>query len=207
MKNKDNLENGIVKKHTLVSAVVVSLIIGFIGGTVYSTVKLGGQSPVQTKVSANVNQANIDQDHADEMSSRILNLEQYLKANPKDPKAWAQLGNIFFDSDQFANAVDAYQKSLEITPGQIGVLTDMGVMYRRNKQPQKAIEAFDKAILIDPSFETSRFNKGIVLLHDLNDVEGGIRTWEKIVEINPVAMAPNGESVDSLIQRMKGRKK
>ena len=79
-------------------------------------------------------------------------------------------------------------------------------MYRRNGQPKKAIEAFDKAISIDPGFETARFNKGIVLLHDLNDAAGGIKAWEEIIEQNPMAMAPNGESVDALVQRMKKQK-
>ncbi len=204
MTNEDKLDNDMVKKQTLIGAVVLSLIIGFVGGTVYSTVKLG-DTQVQTSSPGNTNQANVDQDHSDEISSKILSLEQYLKTNPKDAKAWAQLGNMLFDSDQYAHAIKAYQKSLAITPDQIGVITDMGVMYRRNKQPKKAIEAFEQAISLDPTFETPRFNKGIVLLHDLNDAEGGIRVWEKIVEMNPVAMAPNGESVDALIQRMKNR--
>ncbi len=87
------------------------------------------------------------------------------------------------------------------------VITDLGVMYRRNKQPEKAIKAFEKAISLDPSFETARFNKGVVLLHDLNDVQGGIQAWEELVEQNPMAVAPNGESVDALVQRMKKQKK
>ncbi len=205
MKNEKKSDNDTVKKQTLIGAVILSLVVGFIGGTVYSTVKLGS-SPVQVTSPGNANQADVNQDQSDEISSKILSLEQYLKSNPKDAKAWAQLGNMFFDSDQYAHSIDAYQKSLAITPDQIGVITDLGVMYRRNKQPRKAIEAFDKAILIDPTFETSRFNKGIVLLHDLNDAEGGIRAWEEIVKMNPVAMAPNGESVDALIQRMRNEK-
>lgn len=79
-------------------------------------------------------------------------------------------------------------------------------MCRRNNQPQKAIEVFDKVISIDPSFETARFNKGVVLLHDLNDVAGGIKAWEGLVEQNPLAMASNGESVDALVQRMKNQR-
>ncbi len=205
MKNKDKSEIDTVKKQTLIGAVIFSLIVGFIGGTVYSTVKLGN-APVQKTSSGNTKQANVNQDQSDEISSKILSLEQYLKSNPKDSKAWSQLGNMFFDSDQYGHAIEAYQKSLAITPDQINVITDMGVMYRRNKQPKKAIEAFDHAILLDPKFETPRFNKGIVLLHDLNDAEGGIRAWEEIVKMNPVAMAPNGESVDALIQRMKNGK-
>ena len=192
-----------VKKQTLVGAVILSLIIGFVGGAVYSSIKLGGQGRAGNAASTGMPPAGMTDEASVDMASKILQLEQYLKNNPKDDKAWAQLGNLFFDSDQYTNAIDAYHRSLEIQPNQIGVVTDLGVMYRRNKQPEKAIEYFDKAITMDPKFETARFNKGIVLLHDLNDLKGGIAAWEELVKINPLATAPNGESVDAIVMRMK----
>jgi tetratricopeptide (TPR) repeat protein len=79
----------------------------------------------------------------------------------------------------------------------------MGVMYRRNGSPQEAVLAFDKAIEADPKHEVSRMNKGIVLLHDLKDTDGAIKAWEGLLEINPVAMAPTGRSVDEMVQQMK----
>lgn len=204
MHSKNMDHSDYVKKQTLIGAVIGALLIGFIGGVVYSSYKLGGQAAVQANRPANMPAAApTDEGPSIDMASQILKIEQYLKNHPKDEKAWAQLGHLFFDSDQYVNAIEAYQKSLEINPSQIGVITDMGVMYRRNKQPQKAVESFNKAISMDPKFETARFNKGIVLLHDLNDFEGGIKAWEELVQINPLATAPNGESVDSIIMRMK----
>jgi tetratricopeptide (TPR) repeat protein len=82
----------------------------------------------------------------------------------------------------------------------------MGVMYRRNGNPQEAIKAFEKAIETDPKHEISRMNKGIVLLHDLQDADGAIEAWEELLEINPVAMAPTGRSVDEMVQQMKKQK-
>ncbi len=71
-----------------------------------------------------------------------------------------QLGNAYFDADQFQKAIAAYEKSLAIDPGNPNVWTDLGVMYRRNKQPRKAVEAFSKAMAADPKHEVSRMNKG-----------------------------------------------
>ena len=76
-------------------------------------------------------------------------------------------------------------------------------MYRRSGNPKKAVEMFEKVIALDPQQENARFNKGIVLLHDLKDEEGAVAAWEGLLEINPVAMAPNGQSVDELIQQYK----
>lgn len=204
VENKEIANKGYVKKQTLMGAVLLSLFIGFVGGTIYSSFKLASDTQMPHKnVIAGNDPVSEQQDNSAEFAAKILQLEQYLEQHPKDAEAWAQIGHLFYDSNQFVNAIDAYEKSLAIEPEKTGVITDLGVMYRRNKQPQKAIEAFDKAIAIDPAFETARFNKGVVLLHDLNDIPGGIRAWEELVEQNPVAMAPNGESVDTLVQRMK----
>jgi len=205
---KDADPEGYVKKQTLIVAIVLCLAIGFVGGTLYSSFKLAPRNPARDQGKASV-QKEEPHEHPDismELSAKISEIQQFLKDHPDDAEAWTKVGNLFYDSDQAQNAIEAYEKALSIEPGRIGVITDLGTMYRRNNQPQKAIESFDKAIAIDPSFETARFNKGVVLLHDLNDLEGCIKEWEAIIEINPMAMAPNGDSVDALVQKMKTRK-
>jgi cytochrome c-type biogenesis protein CcmH/NrfG len=200
---KEAEKNTVVKKQTLAVAVILALCIGFLGGTIYSSVKLVSDQQMPGNALGEDDHTHDEKERMAEYAAKILQLEQYLEKNATDAEAWAQLGNLFFDTDQVKEAIAAYEKSLTIQPDVIEVITDLGVMYRRNSQPDKAIAAFDRAIAIKPDFETARFNKGIVLLHDLNDVEGGIKAWEEIVEQNPMAMAPNGESVDALVQRMK----
>jgi len=80
------------------------------------------------------------------------------------------------------------------------VLGDLYFMYRRSGNSKKALESFDRAISADPKHETARFNKGIVLLHDLNDEKSAVAAWRGLLEVNPLAMAPNGQSVDELIK-------
>jgi tetratricopeptide (TPR) repeat protein len=82
----------------------------------------------------------------------------------------------------------------------------MGVMYRRMGKPEKAIEAFEKAMAVDPRHEISRYNKGIVLLHDLNNVEGAIKAWEDLIRVNPAYMAPTGQTVKQMVDVYKGRR-
>ena len=70
---------------------------------------------------------------------------------------------------------------------------------RRKGQPEEAIKSFDEAIRVDPKHEVSRFNKGIVLLHDMDKPQEGIQAWEQLLKINPFAEAPGGKTVDELV--------
>lgn len=206
MTNKTNIDY--VKKQTLIGAVVLSFVVGFIGGAGFTAFKLPSNAveAEHNHETDDKSQAQANKEKFARIASQIFQLEQFLKENPADANSLKTLGDLFYDSDQYANSIEAYHKYLDIIPDNISVITDLGTMYRLNKQPQKAIEMFDKAIGIDPKFEPPRFNKGLVLLHDLGDPEGGIKVWEELVSINPLALAPNGESLDSIIQRMKNRK-
>jgi cytochrome c-type biogenesis protein CcmH/NrfG len=179
-----------VEKSTLYGVAIICLAAGFLGGIVFSIYKSGGstvspQAPAQTDVG--------------DRSRELEALTKETAQNPKNTNAWIELGNLYFDTNQFDKSIWAYEKALEIDPKNPNVWTDMGVMYRRSNQPQEAIKAFDEAIKVDPQHEIARFNKGIVLLHDLNDPERGIQAWEDLLSINPLAMAPNGKSVDELV--------
>ena len=79
------------------------------------------------------------------------------------------------------------KKHLELNPNNADVWTDMGVMYRRKGRPDGALRAFNKAIEINPHHQQSRFNKGIVLMHDLKNPEAGVRAWQELVSIYPDA--------------------
>jgi tetratricopeptide (TPR) repeat protein len=136
----------------------------------------------------------------DEGRARMLEaLKAKVRQNPNDVASWIQLGHLNFDRNAVPEAIDAYEKALALDPNNAPVHTDLGIMYRRAGRPEDAVQEFDRAIAIDPKLENPRFNKGVVLLHDLNDREGALRAWEELVKINPLAMAPDGQSVDELI--------
>ncbi|WDP85899.1 MAG: tetratricopeptide repeat protein [Desulfobacter sp.] len=189
-----------VSKQTFYMAILVSVTFGFMIGAVYTSFKLANKGNTTSHVDAK-------DPHAGEQQARIgasiLKLETFLKENPDNVEAWIQLGNLFFDSDRFSDDIDAYEKSLSLSPGNSHVLTDLGVMYRRNKAPEKAIKAFDMAIAAQPGFETPMYNKGIVFMHDLGDLSSAIKAWEALVAVNPAAKAPNGKLVSTLVRELK----
>ena len=213
MGEKQNIEkDGYVKKQTLTLAILVALSIGFFGGVVFTVYKSGSSQSAQvsakpipaSKVPASKTPARPDV--STEIAVNILRLEKITSQNPDDESAWVELGNLYFDSSNYQKAIEAYNKSLALNPNNANVITDLGIMYRRSGQPDEAVKTFDKAIKVDPKHETARFNKGIVLMHDLKDIEGAIKAWEELIALNPVAMSPNGQSVDQILQTLKERK-
>jgi cytochrome c-type biogenesis protein CcmH/NrfG len=185
-----------VKRQTLTTSVVIALMVGFAAGLVYGVYKSGSQLPSGAPGVANPGNGR---------AGMLARLEERVRANPEDVEAWVQIGHINFDTQRHQAAIEAYEKALEINPANAPVLTDLGIMYRRSGQPEEAIRRFDEAIAVDPKLENPRFNKGIVLLHDLNDRDAAIATWEELLKVNPLAMAPNGQSVDKLITEFKSQ--
>ncbi len=189
-----------VKKETMLLVGLGALVVGFLIGIVFSAYQEPAV-PVAGTGGAPTGAPHVSSDQAD----RILALEKEVAANPRNAGAWVQLGNIWFDTNKYDKAIEAYEKSLAIEPGNPDVLTDLGVMYRRTGQPQKAVESFELAIAADPKHDISYFNKGIVQIFDLKDVEAGLRSWQELLSVNPAATAPDGRPLGQLIEEFRAR--
>lgn len=189
-----NLKNYMRKETSLLIA-LVALAVGFFGGVFFGVTKSG--PPVANVPGAGG--AAVQRNLANEIAA----LEQKTRSEPANAGAWIDLGNLYFDSDQFEKAIQAYQKALALAPDNADVWTDMGVMQRKAGRPEEAVKAFDRAIGVNPKHEISRLNKGIVLLHDLEDPQGAIRAWEGLLDLNPMAGFPGGMSVDQVVQQLK----
>jgi cytochrome c-type biogenesis protein CcmH/NrfG len=186
-----------IRKETALLIALGALALGFFGGVFFGVYKSGptvkgGMGAGAPPVAA-----------ARDLQDQIAGLEAETRRNPANAAAWVELGNAYFDSDQVKQSIEAYRKALELQPNNADVATDMGVMLRKDGRPQDAVQAFDRAIAINPKHEISRLNKGIVLLHDLQDGPGALRAWEGLLEVNPMAMAPGGMSVDQMVQGLK----
>jgi cytochrome c-type biogenesis protein CcmH/NrfG len=188
---------GYVKSVTAVGAAVACLAVGLIAGSIL------GKAGVPSRSSAAPAVAAAPEATANVPSAAVIeDLKAKTKATPESAAAWAVLGNAYFDTDQYAAAIDAYTRSLQIKPGNADVLTDAGIMYRKIGQPQKAVELFDKAISANPRHENSLYNKGVVLMHDLLDTAGARRTWEALQKLHPGFVTVTGQTIEALLKNL-----
>ena len=194
-----------VQKRTVVIIVIAALLAGLLGGVFFKFIKPGPEVTFHSE--APKQEASLGEGVSGTKPAKIAMLETETSQNPKNLKAWIELGNRYFDTEQNEKAIYAYKKYLELDVGNANVWSDLGIMYRRTGNSKEAIKAFDRAIEMDPGHETSRFNKGIVLIKDMGDPEGALKAWEDLLRINPSAKAPNGQPVMKLVQRIKERPK
>jgi cytochrome c-type biogenesis protein CcmH/NrfG len=201
-----------VRVETTAIIALIALVVGFFGGEIIRLSKPQGPAPSPSSAPPAGAPAMPPQaapqakGPSPEQARKIMELEKKVVAEPGNVAAWTELGHYYFDTGQFQKAIDAYKKSLALNPYDANVLTDMGVMYRRVGKPKEALAAFEKAMKIDPKHEVSRFNKGIVLMGDLNDVQGAIQAWEELLKVNPNAKGPSGESIKNMIEQIRTMK-
>lgn len=178
----------------------IIFVVGFLAGVAFTVYKTAAPAPTGIAVTDGKQAPSL---HNEETHQAMAHLEAEVTANPNNFEAWTNLGNLYFDTDQPTKAIAAYNKSLLLHKGDANLLTDLGIMYRKNNQPEKALEFFDKAIQEDPTHLPSRYNKGIVMLYDLNDKKGAINNWEEMLKIDPQAKTNNGMSIHDLLEQVK----
>lgn len=133
-------------------------------------------------------------------SAQIKALQQATAKNPKDREAWVQLGNLYFDSHQPKQSIDAYAKALELQPNDPNVLTDQGIMYRELKSYDRAVANFEKANQVDPSHVQSLYNLGVVYSQDLSQPQKASAAFQKVIAIAP--SSPQAMQARQLLQQL-----
>lgn len=124
-----------------------------------------------------------------------------LKSNPNDFDTLQKLGNLYYDGQQYPQAIEYYEKALSAQPNNADVRTDLGTSYWYTGNADKAIASFEKALTIRPNHPDTLFNLGIVKWQGKKDPKGAVVAWEKLLQTNPDY--PQKDQVQMLIERAK----
>ena len=109
-----------------------------------------------------------------------------LAADPNNPELLAQIGNIYYDTQNFSEAVGYYKKSLALKEDP-NVRTDMGTAYFYAGDADTALAEFAQTLKAHPNFENALFNTGMVKFQAKMDVKGAVAAWEQVLKVNPNA--------------------
>ena len=180
-----------MKKETAILAIVIAFVVGFVSGATIAILKVKGggeKAAIMQQPQMSPQMAPMPTPPGPppaELSLKIQTLKDIVKKDPKNLSAWVELGDLYFDSDQPREAIEAYSQYLAIKPDNPDVRTDMGIMFRKLGEFDRALEEFRMAAQGDPKHINSRYNIGVVLLHDKGDTKGALKAWEDYLKVDP----------------------
>jgi len=129
-------------------------------------------------------------------------LIEKLKADPANAGLLENIGNVYYDAQQYPTAIDYYQRALKSEPKNTGVRTDMATAYWYTGNADAAISEFQKSLSYEPTKPNTLFNLGIVEWQGKMDIDKAVATWQKLLDTNPTY-----EGKDKVLELMAQAKK
>lgn len=114
--------------------------------------------------------------------AQVKALTTVAQNDPKNAAPRVQLGNLYFDAEQFTEAIKWYEEAFALDPKSPDVSTDLGVSYYYSNQPDKALQQFDKSLALDGKHVKTLLNQGIVLAFGKRDLDGAAKAWQKVID-------------------------
>jgi tetratricopeptide (TPR) repeat protein len=190
-----------MRKETIAVAIVF-FVLGFLTGYVYdaqqnwktqqraaSGARTGEQIHGDTGVvdsTAGAMAPQLPEGHPSIDATAIIKaLQEQAAKNPKDPEPRVKLANYFYDQHQYPQAVEWYQKALELNPKNADAHTDLGTTYFYLGQPQDALREYRKTLQINPKHEPTMFNLIVVNLEGTHDLAAAQQAWDRLHSQNP----------------------
>jgi cytochrome c-type biogenesis protein CcmH/NrfG len=128
-------------------------------------------------------------------------LLEAVNKNPNDFDSLVQLGNLYYDGQQFPSAIQYYERALVIHPDNPDVRTDMGTAYWYTGNAEKAVAAMETSLKYRPAHPQTLFNLGWVRWQGKQDPKGAIEAWQQLLKTNPDY--PEKQKVEQYIAKAK----
>jgi len=199
VKNESSAMRVGMSKQNVILITAVALLFGFVLGATVAILKTSREAN-RVDLPGEVGEKNSASHEEDIQLAKSI-----LEKDSKNLQALIALGDAYFDTDRYQEAIDAYSKALAIDPKNPDVRTDMGIMYRKLGQFDKALEAFRQAAQDQPMHVNSRFNLGVTLKYDKNDLPGAIQAWEEFLKLKPL-LDPDDERAIMVRQEIESMK-
>ena len=168
---------------------VICLLVGLAGGWLIRGSQ-GPASPVERASAASAQESGAGTQPTPEQMRHMADkqaapLMEQLKADPGNAKLLAQIGNIYYDTQQYPVAIDYYQRTLQITPKDASVRTDMATAFWYTGNADTAIAEFNRALNDEPNKANALFNLGVVQWQGKMAVQDALATWQRLLDTNP----------------------
>ena len=133
--------------------------------------------------------------------NKVKALSTIAEQQPSSPQPRIDLGNLYFDSERYTDAIKWYGDAFKLNPKDVNVSTDLGVSYYYTNQPDRALAQFDESLKIDPKHAKTLLNVGIVRAFGKQDLPGAEQAWQRVMELDP--SGPEGQAAKRALDSLK----
>jgi len=116
------------------------------------------------------------------MEQQITTYQEALAQDPENVDAMISLGNLYYDTKKFQDAIKYYEMALERQPDNLFVQVDLATSYKYIQQIDRAIVGLENVLEKDPHQPQALYNMGVIMLHDKNDLAGAKEYWSRLLE-------------------------
>jgi tetratricopeptide (TPR) repeat protein len=180
-----------MKSESIVFA-VAGMCFGVILGWVIASQQQPSRDAVPAPTAASASEAAAPRQPPPLDEARVQQLTATVKNEPRNADAHTQLGNTYFDAERWDDAIQWYERSLQIDPNDPDVSTDLGVSYYYTNRTAEALTQFERSLQINPNHTKTLLNKGIVLAFGKQDLAAAAEDWKKVVTLAPDS--PEGQA-------------
>ena len=114
---------------------------------------------------------------------------QAVNALPDDPTAWTNMGIVLRENLSYDWAAKCFENAVKFSDGNDAVaLNNLGNIFSRNNEVEKAYSAYNQALQADPNDEASAYSLAIIL-RDSGDQMASRDMFQRCIEINPMNTA------------------
>lgn len=129
--------------------------------------------------------ANAMQPSLDEMQ-KIQQQKELWQKNPNDVDLNVQMGNSYFDINQYDKAIQFYRRAVNLKKDQPNVLIDLGVSYFNITRSDSAIVFINQALAIEPNHMQGLYNLGVIYFN-LKKNDMARTAWERLIQLYPTS--------------------
>jgi tetratricopeptide (TPR) repeat protein len=87
--------------------------------------------------------------------------QEWARVDAKNPLAWFVQGRALGELGRFAEAIAAYQRNVQLAPGDVWARNNLGNAWRDSGHPREAMWAYRAAVEIDPDYIQAWHNLGL----------------------------------------------
>ena len=104
--------------------------------------------------------------------------------NDDDVMLYTKLGGLYSNTEQYSEAITAYQKAIELRPTDAFIYVSLGSIYQITNNNEKALESYQRAMELCPEYKYNYINIANVLLNEKKYDESS-EYYNKFLELYP----------------------